>query len=212
MELLCGLGLIHWFVHVPMEQCAQRTFEQMILFLSNLLPFPPHVEFCTQWVIVSIDLRLHRNVWDLLVLSCCILPTTLPRMDGGYKVMQDECFEHPLMACSPQSLTFDWHRRVRKCNIISSTQFMIRFIIQFVTSLGLWMHITLCQTSDLGVPCEWGSVSRQWKIGQSFGCRTAVAGAWLWSRRRRGWMRPGRHAECMEETVFNFISNVSQFK
>ena len=54
------------------------------------------------------------------MLSCCILPTTLPRMDGGYKVMQDECFEHPLMACSPQSLTFD---------IISSTQLMIHHSI-----------------------------------------------------------------------------------
>ena len=111
-------GVVVWpWIDSLIHACtngAMRTFEQMILFLSNLLPFPPHVESCTQWVIVSIDLRLHRNVWDLLVLSCCILPTTLPTMDGGYKVMQDECFEHPLMACSPQSLTFDWHRRAQK--------------------------------------------------------------------------------------------------
>ena len=68
---------------------AMRTFEQMILFMSNLLPFPPHVESCTQWVIVSIDLRLHRNVWDLIVLSCwsVCLGTTHWRQDRFFLEM-----------------------------------------------------------------------------------------------------------------------------
>ena len=135
--------------------CTRRTYEQMILYLSTLLPFPAHVESCTQWAIVSIDLRLYRNVSDLLLLSltCCILPTTLPRMDDGFKVLQDECFEHPLMACSPQSLTFDWHKRCVK-NIETLIISLINYILNPVIDIskcritGVWdAHDSL---SDFG--------------------------------------------------------------